>query len=78
MAFCQGRINHSTKKLLEEISYVNTKVYSNSDFVILPNRHIFSKFVKAVVMKTYLERLSPDNNWMALKKEEIKQKHPGS
>ena len=48
-----------TNKLLEEIGYVNTKVSSNSDFVIFPDRHMYSKFVKTVVMKTYLERLSP-------------------
>ena len=28
-----------TNKLLEEIGYVNTRVYSNSDCIILPNRH---------------------------------------
>ncbi len=51
-----------TNKLLEEIGYVNTRVYSNSDCVILPNRHIYSRFVKTVVAKPYLERLSPDNS----------------
>ena len=40
-----------TNKLLEEIGYVNTKVSSNSDFVIFPDRHMYSKFVKTVVMK---------------------------
>jgi trans-aconitate 2-methyltransferase len=50
-----------TNKLLEEIGYVNTTVYSNSDRVILPNRWIYTKFVKTVVMKSYLERLPPDN-----------------
>jgi trans-aconitate methyltransferase len=56
-----------TNKLLEETGYVNTTVYSNSDRVILPNRHIYSKFVKTVVMKPYLERLSPDNDDSKLK-----------
>ena len=51
-----------TNKLLEEIGYVNTRVYSNSDCVILLNRHIYSRFVKTVVAKPYLERLSPDNS----------------
>jgi trans-aconitate methyltransferase len=51
-----------TNKLLEEIGYVNTTVYLHSDHVILPNRLIYSKFVKTVVMKSYLEHLSPDNN----------------
>ena len=56
-----------TNKLLEEIGYVNTKVSSNSDFVIFPDRHMYSKFVKTVVMKTYLERLSPENDDSKLK-----------
>jgi trans-aconitate methyltransferase len=56
-----------TNKLLEETGYVNTTVYSNSDRVILPNRHIYSKFVKTVVMKPSLERLSPDNDDSKLK-----------
>jgi trans-aconitate 2-methyltransferase len=51
-----------TNKLLEEIGYVNTTVYSNSDCVVLPNRRIYTKFVKTVVMKSYLERLSQDND----------------
>ena len=37
-----------TNKLLDEIGYENTGVYSNSDCVILPNRHIYAKFVKTV------------------------------
>jgi trans-aconitate 2-methyltransferase len=52
---------NDTNKLLEEIGYVNTRVYSNSDCIILPNRHMYSRFVKTVVAKPYLERLSPDN-----------------
>jgi trans-aconitate methyltransferase len=51
-----------TNKLLEEIGYVNRRVSSNSDCVILPNRRIYTKFVKTVVMKSYLERLPPDND----------------
>ena len=50
-----------TNKLLQEIGYVDTKVYSKSDFVVLPNRQVYSKFVKTVVMKSYLDHLSPDN-----------------
>ena len=50
-----------TNKLLQKIGYVNTKVYSNSDFVVLPNRQIYSKFVKTVVMKSYLDHLTPGN-----------------
>ena len=50
-----------TNKLLEEIGYVNRTVSSNSDRVILPNRRIYSKFIKTVVMKSYLEHLSAHN-----------------
>jgi trans-aconitate 2-methyltransferase len=50
-----------TNKLLEEIGYVSSRVYSNSDYVNLPNRHIYSRFIKTVVAKAYLERLTPDN-----------------
>ncbi len=51
-----------TDKLLEETGYVNRTVYSNNDCVIFPNRHIYSKFVKTVVMKSYLERLPIDGD----------------
>ena len=51
-----------TYKILQEIGYVNTTVYSSSDHVILPNRRTYSKFVKTVVMKSYLDYLSPDND----------------
>ncbi len=51
-----------TSKLLQEIGYVNTKVYSSSDSVIFPNREIYSKFLKTVVMKSYLDHLSQDND----------------
>jgi trans-aconitate 2-methyltransferase len=50
-----------TSKLPQKIDYVNTKVYSNSDCVVLPNRQVYSKFVKTVVMKSYLDLLSSDN-----------------
>lgn len=50
-----------TNKLLQKIGYVNTKVYSKSDCVVFPNRQIYSKFVKTVVMKPYLDLLSSDN-----------------
>jgi trans-aconitate 2-methyltransferase len=51
-----------TNKMLQETGYVNTTVYSNSDCVILPNRQIYSKFVKTVVMKPYLDYLSQHND----------------
>ena len=50
-----------TDKLLKEIGYVNRTVYSNRDYVTLPNRRVYSKFIKTVVAKPYLERLSTDN-----------------
>ncbi len=58
---------HDTIKLLKEIGYVNTTVYTNTDCVILPNRDTYSKFIKTVVMKSYLERLSGDNHGDKLK-----------
>lgn len=50
-----------TDKLLKEIGYENRRVYSNRDCVILPNRRVYSRFIKTVVAKPYLECLSPDN-----------------
>jgi hypothetical protein len=35
-----------THKLLQEIGYVNTTVYSSSKHVLLPNHQIYSKFIK--------------------------------
>ena len=51
-----------TSKLLQEIGYVNAAVYYSDDCVTLPNRRIYSKFVKTVVMKSYLDHLSSDND----------------
>ena len=51
----------NTSKLLQKIGYMNTQVYPTSDYVVLPNRHLYSKFVKTVVMKPYLDHLSSDN-----------------
>jgi trans-aconitate 2-methyltransferase len=50
-----------TSKLLQEIGYVNTKVYYSDDCVTL-NRRIYSKFVKTVVMKSYLDHLLSHND----------------
>ena len=49
-----------TTKLLRKIGYVNIKVHLNNDRVSLTNREIYSRFVKTVVLKPFLERL-PDN-----------------
>ena len=48
-----------TTKLLREIGYVNTKVQLHDDLVIMTNREIYSRFVKTVIMKPFLEHL-PD------------------
>ena len=50
-----------TDKLLKEIGYENRRVYSNRDCTILPNRRVYSRFIKTVVAKPYLECLPPDN-----------------
>jgi hypothetical protein len=50
-----------TDKLLKEIGYVNSRVYLNRDCASLPNRRIYSSFIKTVVAKPYLECLSSDN-----------------
>jgi trans-aconitate methyltransferase len=49
-----------TTKLLRGIGYINTKVHLHDDRVIMTNREIYSRFVKTVIMKPFLERL-PDN-----------------
>lgn len=51
-----------THKLLKEIGYENTAIYYSDDCVTLPNRRIYSKFVKTVVMKSYLDHLSSHND----------------
>jgi trans-aconitate methyltransferase len=51
-----------TDKLLKEIGYVNCMVHSNRDYVILPSRRVYSRFIKTVVAKPYLEHLPPDNS----------------
>lgn len=50
-----------TNKLLREIGYTNIRTNTNSDCVFLPNRQIYSKFVKTVVLKSYLDHLSEKN-----------------
>ena len=49
-------------KLLQKIGYVNVAVYYSDDCVSLPNRQIYSKFVKTVVMKSYLDHISSHND----------------
>jgi trans-aconitate 2-methyltransferase len=56
-----------TDNLLEEIGYTNRTTFLHSDHVTFPNRQMYAKFVKTVVMKPYLERLAIDNNGCKLK-----------
>lgn len=48
-----------SNKSLKKIGYTNTKVHLHNDRVILTNRDIYSRFVKTVIMKPFLEHL-PD------------------
>jgi trans-aconitate 2-methyltransferase len=47
-----------TDKLLKEAGYIKRKVYSIIDSIVLPNHNVYCKFIKTVVMKSYLEHLS--------------------
>jgi len=49
-----------TSKLLGEIGYINTKVHLHNDCVSLADREIYSRFVKTVIMKSFLEHLPDD------------------
>jgi trans-aconitate 2-methyltransferase len=49
-----------TRKLLEKIGYIDTKVQLHNARVILTNRETYSRFVKRVILKPFLERLSDD------------------
>lgn len=49
-----------TTTLLRKIGYVNIKVHLHNDRVTLTNREIYSRFVKTVVMKPFLECLPDD------------------
>jgi trans-aconitate 2-methyltransferase len=56
-----------TDALLEEIGYINRTIYLHSDRVFFPNRLVYAKFIKTVVMKPYLEHLAVDNDGSKLK-----------
>jgi trans-aconitate 2-methyltransferase len=45
-----------TRKLLEKIGYISTKIRLHNDRVIRRRRKIYSRFVKTVIMKPFLER----------------------
>ncbi len=51
-----------TDKLLEEAGYINRNVHSTKGSVVFPNRNVYAKFIKTVIMKSYLEHLSVSNN----------------
>jgi trans-aconitate 2-methyltransferase len=63
-----------TRKLLGEIGYINTKVHLRKDYVNLADREIYSRFVKTVIMKPFLEHLPDDkirNRYLELFLEEV-------
>jgi trans-aconitate 2-methyltransferase len=63
-----------TSKLLGEIGYVNTKIHLHDDCVNLIDREIYSRFVKTVIMKPFLERLPDDklrNRYLELFLQEV-------
>jgi trans-aconitate 2-methyltransferase len=51
-----------TDKLLQEAGYVNRNVHLSKDSVVFPNRNVYAKFIKTVIMKSYLDHLSVNNN----------------
>ena len=64
----------NTSKLLGKIGYINTKVHLHNDCVNLADREIYSRFVKTVIMKPFLEHLPDDkirNRYLELFLEEV-------
>jgi trans-aconitate methyltransferase len=53
---------NETDKLLEEIGYVNRNVYSTNGSAVFPNQDVYAKFIKTVILKSYLEHLSVGKN----------------
>jgi trans-aconitate 2-methyltransferase len=63
-----------TSKLLGEMGYVSTKIHLHDDCVNLNDREIYSRFVKTVIMKPFLERLPDDklrNRYLELFLQEV-------
>ena len=63
-----------TSKLLGEIGYINTRVHLHDDCVNLIDRKIYSRFVKTVIMKPFLEHLPDDklrNRYLELFLQEV-------
>ena len=72
---------YDTTKLLREIGYVNTKVQLHDDLVIMTNREIYSRFVKTVIMKPFLEHLPDDkirNRYLKLFLHEVEKRSNSS
>ena len=72
---------YDTTKLLRKIGYVNTNVHLHNDRVIITNREIYSRFVKTVIMKPFLEHLPDDkirNRYLELFLNEVEKKSNSS
>jgi len=70
-----------TRILLEKIGYINTKVHLHNDRVILDNREIYSRFVRTVIMKPFLEHLPDDkirNRYLELFLDEVEKRSTSS
>ena len=52
---------NNTSRLLRKIGYVNNKVWLHNDHVTMTNRKVYSRFVKTVIMKPFLECLPDDD-----------------
>ena len=70
-----------TTILLRKIGYVNIKVHLHNDRVTLTNRDIYSRFVKTVIMKPFLEYLPDDetrNRFLEFFLDEVESKSTGN
>ena len=70
-----------TRILLEKIGYINTKVHLHNDRVILTNRETYSRFVKTVILKPFLEHLPDDkirNRYLRLFLDEVEKSSNGN
>jgi len=70
-----------TSKLLGKIGYVNINVHLHDDCVKLSNRQIYSKFVRTVIMKPFLERIPKDkirNRYLELFLDEVEERSTSS
>ena len=49
-----------TSKLLRKIVYINNKVHLHNSHITMINREVYSRFIKTVIIKPFLERLPDD------------------